>query len=654
MTRPRLSKILDKARAAHTLPERIDWLCMLMRWMRRGEIPREFGTNSPENKLRYLGEALRAQEDLHQAVRSICRGLFTDTRGLELFRQTGIYEEAGFFSELLSRTLKYYLPAPPQHDNIAFFFSKAFSRRSDAAWIAAIPSDSIAELISVVMPEEAATLRLRQEMTDALIILSARLLALSLSPELDRFSAGQRVTDSVFFKLNDHIRNRIPSAQKGTTTDEVTDIGLLLEQCRVEISRVFQNLEEVGVSVSLVYCLEHQQHLLRRIEHLYVLSFSQRNEAFYRSLLSFVANLVEENHKRDSVRALLSENFHLLSRKIVERTGDTGEHYITRNRKEYFGMLNSASGGGFLTAGTAYLKVVITYLHAAPFFEGLLYSLNYTGSFILLQLMNFTLATKQPSMTASTLAGKLRITSNEERSEFVEEVASITRSQFAAVIGNLGIVIPISICVDLMSQMLVKSHALTTEKALKTLESLHPFQSWTIAGAVVTGVTLWFSSICAGWFENWWVYRQISAGIAHHRMLNLFFGRKFSEKLAAWVSRGAGGLAGNIALGFLLGFTPVFWTFFGIPLDVRHVTLATSTLTLALCALWSSLDGLPVWPVLGIFVTLCLNFGVSFLLSLFVATKARRIPGISSWPVLKPILLAFTKSPARFLFPIRP
>jgi site-specific recombinase len=36
-------------------------------------------------------------------------------------------------------------------------------------------------------------------------------------------------------------------------------------------------------------------------------------------------------------------------------------------------------------------------------------------------------------------------------------------------------------------------------------------------------------------------------------------------------------LGGNVSLGILLGMEPVIATFFGLPLEVRHVTLSTGS-----------------------------------------------------------------------------
>ena len=58
--------------------------------------------------------------------------------------------------------------------------------------------------------------------------------------------------------------------------------------------------------------------------------------------------------------ALLRENLNLIARKMVERTGHSGEHYIAHNRPEYWHMWRAALGGGLLTVITAAIKMRIS------------------------------------------------------------------------------------------------------------------------------------------------------------------------------------------------------------------------------------------------------------------------------------------------------
>ena len=77
----------------------------------------------------------------------------------------------------------------------------------------------------------------------------------------------------------------------------------------------------------------------------------------------------------------------------------------------------------------------------------------------------------------------------------------------------------------------------------------------------------------------------------------------------------------------MLGLTPALGNFFGLPLDVRHVTLSAGQLALATAALWP--QGLGLWlayAVAGIACMFVLNLGVSFFLAFLNAARAYGLP----------------------------
>ena len=103
--------------------------------------------------------------------------------------------------------------------------------------------------------------------------------------------------------------------------------------------------------------------------------------------------------------------------------------------------------------------------------------------------------------------------------------------------------------------------------------------------AAFTGVLLWLSSLFAAWMDNWFVLHQLGPALANHRGSHRWFGPTRARHMAVWLERNIAGLAGNISLGLMLGIIPVVAVFFGLPLDVRHVTLSTGQVTAAFAAL---------------------------------------------------------------------
>ena len=127
------------------------------------------------------------------------------------------------------------------------------------------------------------------------------------------------------------------------------------------------------------------------------------------------------------------------------------------------------------------------------------------------------------------------------------------------------------------------------------------------------------------------------------------------KKIAEFVDVNISGWMTCIVLGYLLGFTPAIGEFFGIPLDVRHVTLSTGTLALAAASFGRNwlYRGWFLQMVYGIAVTFALNLGVSFSIAASVAMKAYGVSRADRLRLMLYTLKSFFKSPRRFLFPPR-
>ena len=127
------------------------------------------------------------------------------------------------------------------------------------------------------------------------------------------------------------------------------------------------------------------------------------------------------------------------------------------------------------------------------------------------------------------------------------------------------------------------------------------------------------------------------------------------QKLADWVDRNIGPWSTSISLGYLLGFTPVFFEFFGLPLDVRHVTLNTGMFAFAAARFGPSAFG-QIWlysAMVGIAIMFVLNLGVSFAIASFVALRAYDVGHKERASILRYVLRQMMSSPLQFLFPVQ-
>jgi site-specific recombinase len=175
-------------------------------------------------------------------------------------------------------------------------------------------------------------------------------------------------------------------------------------------------------------------------------------------------------------------------------------------------------------------------------------------------------------MTAATLAHAVRDSAATSLEPLVEQIVCTIRSQFAAALGNVGMVIPTVLVLNMAIFLWQGTHFLDLEKSKYVMGSLHPWESAALLYAAFTGAILWFASVCGGWVLNWVVFRRLPEAIAHHRRLIQILGRERTERLSLAFSKNISGISVNVVLGTMLAMIPIFSQFIGVPLQVRHVT----------------------------------------------------------------------------------
>ena len=501
-----------------------------------------------------------------------------------LLARLGLPTDRGFWNETIDRLSRRFLPEPVDESDLAQLVSRLLPGERDAIWLSSAPDELTARLARALDGGRGTWSALRRAACDAISLIATRVSAIGLSDVIRTRSPRISLSESPFFKL--------PRSCDALVASLSGEAGVVFaEQCRHEVAAcrqvlhaVVDNLEKFGVSVDVVYRIELITKNLDRLEALLaLLTRSDTDPAIGARRL--LVDLVMARVKDRDIGDITRNNLHLLARKIIERAGQTGEHYITSSRGEYLKML--ALGRRRRRAHRRHLRAQVPdgLGQFAPFVEGMLSAGNYAGSFILMQFLGFTLATKQPSMTAAALAGSMRESAGfTDLTGLVSTIARITRSQLAAAIGNIGLVIPAALVFDYAHFTYLGRHFLDEHTAEYVINSLHPTQSGTMFYAALTGVLLWVSSVGAGWLENWAVYRRLPEAIAEHRMRR-FVGSRLTRWASQVFAHNISGIGGNATLGVLLGMTPVMGKFFGLPLDVRHVTLSTGALTLAGCGL---------------------------------------------------------------------
>jgi site-specific recombinase len=354
----------------------------------------------------------------------------------------------------------------------------------------------------------------------------------------------------------------------------------------------------------------------------------------------------------ESLKAIGRAQTKRMALKITEYTGGTGEHYVARNRREYWAQFRAGACGGCVTSFTALIKFGLSALPLAPVVLATGLAANYTISFWILQIFHFALASKQPAMTASALATSLADRSDMEHN--IELIAAISRSQAAVTVSNVGATVVLSLLLDFLFHLLTGRYFLSTETAEHALRGINPVLTLTALYAAITGVFLWVSSLAAGAAANWIAYRQLAEATREDSRVKQLFGKAFARRLGDFVAAHVGGMTGYLVLGFLLGFVPVLLSrFFGIALEVRHVTLHAAAAAYGVLPLHAAGELVPrdiFWGFVGIAVIGFFNFTVSAWLALLTAARARNLGPAERSLLWQAIRLAFLERPTRFFW----
>lgn len=658
-----LHALLVRLSGAMTAPVFAEWVEDLVHWLRGARrIPgMRPGETVALARLRVLLEALAELPAQRAHLRANLIRLLDACRCVTLFSDTGIPTRHGFFTESMDRLSRVLLPESPVTDDLEQLVSRLFRSAAAVDWFEQLPASRLAQLAEMLeLDAREALAPLRRDLAEAALLLAVRVSQQGLANDVRTRSPKQDLRANAYYRLPEAVQAVVVAQEQGgdSVSSAVSTCREAIAACRHLTASVHASLEHTGVSVDLVYRLDLIRRCLDRLYALLALLAPEGGTAVPGASLRFALTLVRGSLRDRSATELMRTSTRLLARRVVDAAAHSGEHYLTRDRGEYHRLFDSAAGGGAITAFTALFKSLLGWAHAAPFWQGLFYSLNYAGSFIAMQLLGFTLASKQPSMTAAHLARTLAAPTDEGSEHLApaaEKISSASRSQLAATLGNLGAIVPIAVVIDLLLRAAFGRGLLDSDAAEAVIEGLHPFRSGVVPGAAATGAALWLASLAAGAFENWSVYRRVPEALASSRVLRAALGPGRATSVARWFERRVAGFGGNVALGALMGLVPSFAAFFGLPLQMPHVAVSTGLLSFAAMERGSSgvLQADFAWAVAGIALVGLLNFGVSFALALWVALRAQERESVSLSELLRAVTALFWRSPGRFFFPPR-
>lgn len=627
--------------------------------------PKPHQTDAAVKAIQALCYLLNSQPEKKQQLRDAVLTLLSQHHPISLYLIARDSVFTGFFTEMRRRISYKLLPQAVDARYLLDLFAKFFSKGSDDVWVSAVPDEVWQQLITAMRFDEAShevADACQNHLFSASQVLSYRITALGLEPELLRNHPELEQYTSPFIAQQAELTqflNGLEKAQEMQQAD-VQHVFVMLDQCNAVIQKIHRNSVQVGTSIRLTQIMlqmskqiERLVLLLQIISSLKVNLSAPRDEAQLNIVKLFKALVYSECHKND-VTEHWQDNMQVMALRVTENASRVGEHYITQNRDEYFSLMRSAMGAGVIIAFMAMLKIILGAKHLAPLTEAILFSLNYGLGFIIIHLLHFTVATKQPAMTAAAIAAGIDSADSHSSAvdNLVKMISNTIRSQMAAIFGNVIVAVPMAMIISWAFLHLTGQHFVSVEKAHNLLETIDPLHSGAMIYAAVAGVCLFLSGLIAGYHDNLAVYNKIPQRLKALSWLQSLLGKSFLERVAHYIENNLGALAGNFYFGCLLGGMSGLGVLLGLPIDIRHIAFSSAFVGYASAGLdfaitWQT----ALYAALGLLLIGMVNLAVSFSLALYVAIKSRKVR-FKQWRQLVKVLASrLNQHPCEFILP---
>lgn len=585
-----------------------------------------------------------------------------------IITDTGIIKDSDFIYEVKKRLIGKLIPFQPPKETLQFLLNQVFYASTDPIWLKKIPVEELLTLIEIsdIQPFYFKTKENFEiaEIVYSIEVLAQRITGKALESNVNKMVPEYRNLDSPFIAFNKEItalNSRIIHSDAKFVKEDDLDykqICILLAQCENFIEVAYQNAKSFGINLKVNQSLLRIRQQLNRVKEMLPFLVLQNEAEAGRQSILLSLQLIIYNCGRTNITKLINDSTQSIAYEITNHTAKTGENYITSSSKEYFKMFWDAFGGGLIVGFLCIFKILLGKVETSGFGHAFLYSMNYSIGFIAIYLFHFTLATKQPAMTASALANALykgkehgSKATKEQYIAFAQFFARVFRSQFIAFVGNVIAAFPVALLL-IWAIYQFSDYDIAANKWPTLLNDLNPITSNAILHAAIAGFFLFISGIIAGYIANRDKYEHVYYRIQEHPILKKTLGKDKAKKLSKLYEKKWAGIISNCWFGIFLGSTFSIGVFLGLDLDIRHITFAAGNFAMGLFGASFNLPTAPIiWGIIGIGVIGLINFIVSFSLSLSVALRSRNIPFKDLGLISLAVWQHFKANPLSFFFP---
>lgn len=528
------------------------------------------------------------------------------------FTKYSLMDEYGFVSGLVNRLFRKVLPPVPDQNTIEYVLLDK--------------TNTISGVISKIDLTRIEESNICQQLDLSIKALCSKVVAFGIDSNIKAKYNYLQLDSKPFEGLLERI-NKLTSYQDSDTVDLMDS----LESIEALVNDLRKNKRKIGTNFHLTLTTSKILEYTTRIKELLNLKLNITSSKHWETMFT---EFVEYSKSKHSIRRYIHRHSDLVALEIVEHTSSKGEKYIAESRREYWSFFRKALLGGGIIAVFAFVKLVITSYGLSPMRNAILYSINYALCFIIVKQVGGIIATKQPAMTASTIAKNI----DRQDDLKIDSIASITtlvrkvfRTQFISIMGNFLMALTFASFGLYLLQVTDAFDLTKIVKADYLIKGVLP-SGQLIFFAAIAGLFLALSGLISGYVDNKVVVSKIK-----HRVINspLFLR---SERLASFIHKKAGSLLGNISLGFLLGSIFLLSYLLPFQVDIRHIAFSSAYVGFSILS-YDFGSTTILLALLGALMIGVVNFLVSFSITLFLTLKSRgaslKIIPLLLWTVTK-------------------
>lgn len=541
------------------------------------------------------------------------------------FNKYSLMEEYGFASGVAQRVFRKILPVVPPTDSLEYRLTR--EKRTIESVLSRLSSDGSFRAQAL------------HQLDVGLTALASKVTAYGMDRELKSRFDRLGLDTSPFETLGQVVH--------GFTTGTRPDSAALdrdMHAIEETVNELRRNKHQIGTTLHLTLLTRRLLEYTERIRQLASLRLHFDSMEHWQS---FADDFVQYSREKDSLRRYITRHVDLVALQIVEHSASKGEKYIAESRREYGLFFCRALLGGSIIAVFAYAKLWLDALSLTDVSSGLVFGINYASCFIVVSAAGGIIATKQPAMTASTIAEMIETHQNESNTDpsIPLLVRRVFRSQFVSIAGNFLAAI---FCACVIATLLNSADLTAWREVIKPeslIKKVTPTFSLMLFAAIA-GVFLAFAGLVSGYVDN-----KVLALNVPYRIRNLN-SRWGSEGVAKFTEKNAGLVTGNIALGLLLGTAFLGSYLLPFAVDIRHIAFSSANIGYAVVNQTFSTSTIAA-AIAGALLIGLTNFLVSFSITLCIALKSRgaKLSGIPR--LIASFVKDFFRKPLNYIYPFQ-